>query len=416
MIMAAFAVNAQVAINKDGSAPDANSILHVKNNSGSQFIFSDTDGNLRLQSYESTNIYVGNAYLEFGNSNGGFYSVGYIGKASGNSNLEIYSNVGLWFEFSSGTSHRLTGSGFGLGTTTPSEMLDVKGNATISGDVTAGNDIMAIADIEAGGAISAGANIDADGDITAGGDVTANGDLWGTNEYLTDNLEIGGDAQFSGRLTLGGASLGSRQLAIEAGSNIGVYVSNNNATYSAIYANNTGGGPAIQAWIGDILLSNGNIIMKDGNQGTNKLMVSDANGQASWENVNDGVRTRVINIENAGSSTDVVVWTHPSDIEVKFNTGTQLVTVENKSGTTEIWTAVIKGGATGYNSVKNVNYKRRNIKDGSSWDKITFDLGTLLDGYFDITCTNKTSNEEGFVLHVVFAGDDINGMVQYWDN
>jgi cytoskeletal protein CcmA (bactofilin family) len=368
MIMAAFAVNAQVAINKDGSAPDAGSILHVKNTSGSQFIFSDTDGNLQLQSHESGSIYAGNAYIDFGNSNSGYSSVGRIGKTNGNSNLRIHSNVGLNFTFSSGSNHRMTGTGLALGKTVPSEMLDVAGNADVSGNIDAGGDITANGDLwgtngnltdnlDVGGtgdfgntvSINSGSNIglkvrtddgfgvriresddgndaitlqgystrgcitmnengtrtiqfDADptidsyidagnfgigtnvpgeklevdgntyvsGNIDAGGDITANGDLWGSNGFLTNNLEV------SGNVAINTSIVSAQRLAVDGGSSIGINVENSNATYGALRVSNGGGGPSIFVWQGDIQLRNSSSIDIDGTGEVNRNAQGDA--------------------------------------------------------------------------------------------------------------------------------------------
>ncbi len=162
---------------------------------------------------------------------------------------------------------------------------------------------------------------------------------------------------------------------------------------------------------------NGSIRMTDGNEGVDKVMVSDANGTASWSNENDGVKTRVIRQINGGASTEVTVWTHPENIEVRFNPGSELVTVENKStDATHYWDVTIIGGATGRESTEATNYKADFIRDDGTNDDLTFDLGTNNMGWFDIICTDQNNQKDGFIMHVVYYGDDLNGTVQYWDN
>ncbi len=285
MIMAAFAVNAQVAINKDGSAPDAGSILHVKNNVGSQFIFSDSYGNLRLQN-ESTSNGGGNAYIEFGNSSGSggsFSSVGYIGKVHNNSNLHIQAmSAGITFRVGTSTYSRIDPSGnWGIGTTLPTVRLDVSGDAKTSGDITSG------------------------GDISATGDVTASGDLWGTNGYLTDNLEVGGNSTLSGQVSIGGATMGARQLAIEAGSNIGVYVGNN-GSYASIYATNAGTGPALYVNLGNIELHNSSSLDIAGTGEVNRA----AQGSADLIPIAYGIVNSDGTTSNAGTGNWSASWTN----------------------------------------------------------------------------------------------------------
>lgn len=162
---------------------------------------------------------------------------------------------------------------------------------------------------------------------------------------------------------------------------------------------------------------NGSIRMTDGNEGANKTMVSDANGTASWSNENDGVKTRVIRQINGGTSTEVTIYTHPENIEVRFNPGSELVTVENKStDATHYWDVTIIGGATGRNSVEITNYKANYIRDDGTNDILSFDLGSNNMGWFDVICSDQDNEKDGFVLHIVYYGDDLNGTVQYWDN
>ncbi len=162
---------------------------------------------------------------------------------------------------------------------------------------------------------------------------------------------------------------------------------------------------------------NGSIKMTDGNEGVNKIMVSDANGKASWSNETDGVKTRVIRQINGGTSTEVVLWSHPEGIEVRFDANSETVTVENKTGdTVDDWNVVIYGGAIGYNSIKATNYKNRNIVDGAANDNISFDLGSETGGWFNIIAADQTDEKDGFIIHIVYYSDDLNGTVQYWDN
>lgn len=93
-------------------------------------------------------------------------------------------------------------------------------------------------------------------------------DLWtssGSNIYFN-----------TGKVSIGMASTGSsRQLQVSGGSNIGIYSENNSDTYGAIYATNSGAGPA-----GDF---RNYLRIIDGTQGAGKVLTSDAAGSTSWQ-------------------------------------------------------------------------------------------------------------------------------------
>ncbi len=163
---------------------------------------------------------------------------------------------------------------------------------------------------------------------------------------------------------------------------------------------------------------NGSIKMTDGNEGINKVMVSDASGTGSWSNENDGVKTRIINLIN--QSGDAIIWTHPENIEVRFkitDPNNNQVTVENKSGdATHYWNVSIIGGATGRESVESVKYKADFLRDDGTNDVLKFDLGGNLIGWFKVICTDQNNEKDGFILNVMCYNGNINGTVQYWDN
>ena len=167
---------------------------------------------------------------------------------------------------------------------------------------------------------------------------------------------------------------------------------------------------------GTMLDVRGTVQVKDGTEGAEKVLVSDANGKASWEDVNGGVKTRVIRNINGGTSTELILWTHPEGIEVRFDTSSETVTVENKTGDiVDNWNVVIYGGATGYNNIELTNYKTRNILDGAANDSITFDLGAETGGWFNIIASDQNDEKDGFIMNIVYYSDDLNGSVQYWD-
>ena len=162
----------------------------------------------------------------------------------------------------------------------------------------------------------------------------------------------------------------------------------------------------------------GSIKMVDGNQSDGKVLVSDANGKAEWKELNDGLKTVIINNINQGTG-EVLVWNHPDNIEVRFkitNPNNDMVIVENKStDATNYWNVMITGGATGKGTLENVNYKANFIRDDGIDDIFSFDLGTNLTGWFKIICTNQNNAKDGFIMNIMFYDDDINGIVQYWD-
>ena len=228
MIMATFAIQAQVAINKDGSAPNAGSILHVKGSSNIPFYIEDATGEVGINTTSPT----GALHIKMLGTN---FSQGlHIQSNTSTEDWYLYMNGSDNLNLRNDAAELLTitkDNGFlGLGTTTPTQKLDVVGNGTFLG------------------------TIDASGDITSGADITANGDLWGTNGYLTDNLEVGSNVAINTSIVSG------QQLAVDGGSNIGINVENSNATYAALRVQNAGGGPSIFVWSGDIELRNGSSV------------------------------------------------------------------------------------------------------------------------------------------------------------
>ena len=160
----------------------------------------------------------------------------------------------------------------------------------------------------------------------------------------------------------------------------------------------------------------GSVRIVDGNQAKDNILVSDANGTGTWTNVTDGVRIQIIRKINQGVNTEFILWNHPKNIEVRFDTTNEVVYVENKSGdTVHNWNVTIYGGSTGYNTVESTNYKVRNILDGAANDTISFDIGDLTGGWFNIIAANQNNQKDGFIINVVYNSDDFNGTVQYWN-
>jgi len=161
----------------------------------------------------------------------------------------------------------------------------------------------------------------------------------------------------------------------------------------------------------------GSIRMVDGNEQKNQILVSDSDGTGSWTNVNDGVRTRIIRQINGGPSTEVTLWTHPEGIIVLFNPATEVVTVENNTGDANsvYWNIATIGGGESTNTTQTAQYNFRFINNGASF---THDLtgGSQNRGLFTIIASDQNNQLDGFVMNIVFYDDDINGMVQYWDN
>ena len=133
--------------------------------------------------------------------------------------------------------------------------------------------------------------------------------------------ETSGDAIFYNTGKVGvGKNPGSdrRQFQVLADNDQAVAAVNNSSSYGAIYATNSGGGPAADF--------RNSIRIVDGNQGAGKLLTSDANGHTSWEdpawvksgadvyrttgNVGIGTSTPVRNVDIHGGSTSCYLGFH----------------------------------------------------------------------------------------------------------
>jgi hypothetical protein len=167
---------------------------------------------------------------------------------------------------------------------------------------------------------------------------------------------------------------------------------------------------------------NGSIKMVDTNQGDGKVLVSDANGTASWKNaetLTDGVKTEVIQNIGGGTNQAIILWTHPegtNGVEVRFHTGAEQVTVDNKTGdSTHTWVVAITGGGESNNTVEtNDEYIYKYIVDSENV-YLDLDSGTSNRGWFKIIASSESNEKDGFIMHIIYRGDNINGMVQYWD-
>jgi len=166
----------------------------------------------------------------------------------------------------------------------------------------------------------------------------------------------------------------------------------------------------------EMLEVNGNVRITDGNQAEGKLLMSDANGSGHWEDVTGGVYTKVLRLVNSGSATDVIIWMH-NGIQVRLDTATETVTVENISGDAiHYWDIVINGGANSIATREVPDYIFKFIRDeGTANDLVSLDIGNDNRGWFRVIASSQQHEQSGFILNIVYFADDINGMVQYWD-
>ncbi len=155
----------------------------------------------------------------------------------------------------------------------------------------------------------------------------------------------------------------------------------------------------------------GSIQMVDGNQGNNKILVSDSNGKATWTNINDGIKTRII---RSNGVVDPILWNHPEGIEVKFNTGSETVTITNNSGdSVNFWNFILIGDSqSASGAIGSSRYIKNFRKDGES---LSIDLGNINSGWFKIIASDQNDEKDGFLMDIVYYGQDFNGTVQYWD-
>ena len=156
----------------------------------------------------------------------------------------------------------------------------------------------------------------------------------------------------------------------------------------------------------------GTIRVVDGNEQKDAILVSDVNGTGTWTNVNDGVRTRII---RSIGTIDPTLWTHPAGIIVSFDTGTETVTVTNATGDLiHFWDIVIEGDSSSTSGSTGTDKYIKNYRvQGQS---LSIDLGNINSGWFRITATDQNNQLDGFIINIIYYGQDFNGMVQYWDN
>jgi len=170
----------------------------------------------------------------------------------------------------------------------------------------------------------------------------------------------------------------------------------------------------------------GSIKMVDTNQGDGKVLVSDANGKASWKNaetLTDNVKTEVIRNLGGGANQTITLWslivgdTSAKKIKVNFHTGAEQVTVLNDSEDSTIpWDVTIIGGGESANTVKTDDeYIFKYILENES---VYLDLDTDPSndrGWFKIIASHRSGEKDGFIMHVIYRGDSFNGIVQYWN-
>ncbi len=157
---------------------------------------------------------------------------------------------------------------------------------------------------------------------------------------------------------------------------------------------------------------NGSIRMTDGNQAEGKVLVSDVDGTGSWQNITDGVKTQII---RSIGVVDPTLWSHPEGVDVMFDTGTETITVTNNTGDeVHYWNIIIEGDATYTSDVVGTDRYIKNFrKDG---EYVAVDLGDVNSGWFRIIASDQNNELDGFIMNIVYFGQDFNGIVQYWDN
>ncbi len=208
----------------------------------------------------------------------------------------------------------------GVGTTSPSEKLEVDGNANIIGDLNVDGDFEAAGYVYANGDVWGtdgyfsnnveAENVNAGTDITAGGDISADGDLLGTNAYITNDAEVGD------QLLVGGASTGARQMAIKGASGrVGLAIEADGSGYAALWIANSSGN-AIQVNNGDISVYNNNNINLNGTNSNLKLNgdYSDVDLEGDHSDVNLNGTNSNINLN--GTNSDVNLDGDDSDVNL----------------------------------------------------------------------------------------------------
>ncbi len=193
-LLIAFSVylTAQVAINKDGSAPAAGSILHVKGTAG-DFYIKDANGFVGIGTTNpSDKLHVKDGAFRV-SSGTNFLTI-----QRNSSNFEIVSSDYLQLGTTSNRTLTIKDSKVGIGTDSPGEVLDVHGRIWVTGT---------------GNSVFVGANAGTHDDFSTNQNVAVGVNAFQGNSTGEDNVSLGYYSMFANSNGSNNVAVGSQALA-----------------------------------------------------------------------------------------------------------------------------------------------------------------------------------------------------------
>jgi len=457
LVILSLGLSAQVGVNTDGSSPDGSAMLDVKSSdkgmliprmdstqrvaiatpatgllvyqtdgtdgfwfySGTAWVslngstanipdaITDADGDTKIQVEEGTDDDIirfdmaGMEYFRMENGRLNIKNNGnsvFIGEKAGLAD-DHTDNKNVYIGFESGDASTTGDYNAGVGAYSLTSNIDGNNNAAFGTSAsalnTSGGSNVAI------GKFALFDNMTGSYNVAVGADALEYG-----GSADTKNVAIGFEAGF-GAVGSSNVFIGHQAGKYSGGSNR-LIIANTSTSTPLIYGEFDSGNVGIGTSTPDTTLHiAGAIKIVDGSQGSGKVLVSDANGVASWE-LPDVLTHEIIADTSAGTD----FWTFPNeDVRVSWNNTSNIITVYNY--TSNFWVLTIDVKTSSGTNEKAITW-------GTGPDIAYVDLADNENsGWIEIIATKYDASSGfgmGFNMKIFFGlpgGNDITGMVHY---